>query len=347
MPSYAPRGPAPANNQARFDLRSDTVTQPCAGMRAAMAAAEVGDDVYGDDPSVNQLEAYGAELLGFPEALFVTSGTQSNLCALLAHCGRGEEVIVGAKYHIFADEAAGASVLGGIALQPIPVADDGGLEAAAITDVIKEDDPHYPISRLLCIENTVWGRAVSLKRMAQATAAARAAGLCVHLDGARLMNAAAALGVAPQALTAQTDTVSLCLSKGLGAPVGSLLAGPKAFIARARRARKMLGGGTRQAGVLAAAGLYALTHNVDRLIQDHARAETLAAHLTGLGVRHVTQASNMVFFGPDQDPVTLSQELATRGVTISGAATTRLVLHKDIDDAGLAAVMTAFDEVLA
>lgn len=326
------------------DLRSDTVTQPCDQMRAAMAAAEVGDDVYGDDPNVNRLEVTLAKRLGKDAALFAPSGTQSNLLAMLAHCGRGEEVISGNAYHVIRYEAAGASVLGGVALHALSPAADGGLQPADITAAIKEDDSHHPISRLLSLENTHNGKAVPLPRIQAAVDAGRAAGLSLHLDGARFFNAITALDCGEMDLARPFDTVSICLSKGLGAPIGSVLVGPKDLIARARRMRKMLGGGMRQAGVLAAAGLYALDNNVTRLAEDHARAEDLAAHLTDLELGDVSQHTNMVFLTP-RAGLNLSQ-LASHGIrTSSPEPALRLVVHRDITDAGLAATKAAFAAV--
>ncbi|WP_299297534.1 low-specificity L-threonine aldolase [uncultured Tateyamaria sp.] len=324
------------------DLRSDTVTAPDAQMRTLMAQAEVGDDVYGEDPTVTRLENTLAERLGKEAGLFLTSGTQSNLVGLLSHCARGEEILVGRGYHIYKYEAAGASVLGGIALDPLPVAADGGLDADAVTASIKEDDSHHAITRLLCLENTHNGHAVPLSRCQDAADAARAAGLSVHLDGARFFNAVEALGCAEQDLAGLFDTVSICLSKGLGAPVGSVLVGPRDIIDRARRWRKMLGGGTRQSGVLAAAGLHALDNNVARLSEDRARAERLGQSLSQYG--QVEQATNMIFFKPDGGVTpALQQHMAERGVTLSGATgTTRLVLHKDVSDEGLNAAVDGF-----
>lgn len=323
------------------DLRSDTVTQPCKAMRAAMAAAEVGDDVYGDDPSVNRLEAELAERLGKEAGLFVPSGTQSNLLAMLAHCARGEEVISGDGYHVIRYEAAGASVLGGVPLHALTTADDGALEPDDITAAIKEDDSHHAVSRLLSLENTNYGRAVPLPRMQAAIDAGRGAGLSLHLDGARFFNAITALGCSETDLAGPFDTVSVCLSKGLGAPIGSVLLGPNDLIAKARRMRKMLGGGMRQAGILAAAGLFALEHNVARLADDHARAEALAAHLTSLDIGEVSQATNMVFLTP-RPGLDLSL-LATQGLPLSALEPTmRMVLHRDIDDAAFTAVLKAF-----
>lgn len=325
-------------NAALCDLRSDTVTRPDAGMLQAMAAAELGDDVYGEDRSVNHLEAVLAERLGKEAALFVPTGTMSNFAAMLAHCQRGEEVICGKGYHVNAYEAAGASVLGGIALCPLPVRADGALDPAEIRAAVKEDDPHFPVSRLLSLENTHNGLAVPLADMAAAAEAGRAAGLSVHLDGARFFNAITALGCSETDLPGLADTVSVCLSKGLGTPAGSVLVGPADLIAKARRWRKMLGGGMRQAGVLAAAGLYALEHNAGRLAEDHARAADLAGELRGLGAGDVSQATNMVFFTPgDRRNDDLRAHLAAEGVVIGGGSSgaIRMVLHKDVDDGAL------------
>lgn len=333
-----PKGPILA------DLRSDTVTQPCAAMRAAMAAAEVGDDVYGDDPSVNRLEASLAERLGKEAGLFVPSGTQSNLLAMLAHCARGEEVIAGDSYHVIRYEAAGASVLGGVPLQAVPVAQDGALEPADVSAAIKDGDFHHPISRLLSLENTNYGRAIGLPRIQAAVDAGRAGGLNLHLDGARFFNATTALGCSETELAGAFDTVSVCLSKGLGAPIGSVLLGPEDLLSRARRLRKMLGGGMRQAGILAAAGLYALEHNVTRLAEDHDRAATLAAHLKSLGVGEVSHATNMVFLTPRAGLDTV--KLGDQGLRISAPEPAmRMVVHRSIDDAGFKAVLDAFSVI--
>lgn len=329
---------------ALCDLRSDTVTRPDEAMRRVMAAAEVGDDVYGDDPEVNRLQDELAGMLGKEAGLFLPSGTQSNLVAIMSHCARGDAAIVGATYHVFCHEAAGASVLGSVALHPVAPLASGGLSPDAVRAAIQPDDPHHAASRLLSLENTTGGVAVPLAEMRAAAAAARAAGLAVHLDGARFFNAVTALACAPEDLAGMADTVSVCLSKGLGAPVGSVLVGPADLIARARRHRKILGGGMRQAGVLAAAGRHALAHNRAGLAEDHRRAETLAAALAGLGAGAVRQATNMVFFTPaDGGTAALRGALAARGILIGGQAPTiRLVLHRDIDDAGLALAIDGF-----
>ncbi|MBE1296129.1 low-specificity L-threonine aldolase [Phycobacter azelaicus] len=328
------------------DLRSDTVTRPDEAMRQAMASAEVGDDVYGEDPQVNRLEATLAERLGKEAGLFLPTGTQSNLAALLAHCGRGEEIITGRDYHVFKYEAAGASVLGGIALDPLPVQPGGTLSPDAITSAVKPDDSHMPVSRLLSLENTHNGQAIPLADVRAMTDAGRAAGLSLHLDGARFFNAVGALGCSGPHLAVMFDTLSICLSKGLGAPVGSVLVGPSDLIARARRWRKMLGGGMRQSGVLAAAGLWALEHNVDRLTEDHARAEVLAKALRALGAGEVVQSTNMVFFTPTEGGnAALQAHLAKAGVVIGAGENgpIRLVLHKDVRDEGLSAAIKAFE----
>ena len=323
------------------DLRSDTVTLPDPAMLQAMASADLGDDVYGEDPSVNRLETVVAERTGKERALFVPSGTMSNLLAVLSHCGRGEEVLLGKAYHVNAYEAAGASVLGGVALCPLPIAADGALEAADIEAAIKPDDSHMPVTRLLSLENTHYGKAISLDRLRTATEVARRHGLAVHLDGARFFNAVTELKCEPTELAALFDTVSICLSKGLGTPAGSVLTGCEAVIARARRLRKMLGGGMRQAGLLAAAGLYALDNNVARLSEDHHKAEELADRLIRLDMGRVEHATNMVFFTPSE-PIhsSLRSALASDGIIIGGGASgaIRLVLHKDVDAGSLSSV---------
>ncbi|EBA15919.1 Threonine aldolase [Roseobacter sp. SK209-2-6] len=338
MNQYAGMTGSAGRNTPLCDLRSDTVTRPDAGMQAAMAAAELGDDVYGEDPCVNRLERSLAERLGKEAGLFLPTGTMSNLAGLLAHCQRGEEILVGRNYHVYRYEAAGASVLGGIALCPLAVGATGGLDPTEIASEVKPDDSHLAVSRLLSLENTHNGMAVSLAETSGAAKTARRHGLAVHLDGARFFNAVAALGCDELALAGIPDTISICLSKGLGAPAGSVLVGPADLIARARRWRKMLGGGMRQSGVLAAAGLYALEHNVQALSDDHCRAERLAEVLHSLGVGVVQQASNMVFFTPPEGTHRdLRAALASEGVIIGGAdsGAIRLVLHRDISDDAL------------
>ena len=328
------------------DLRSDTVTRPTAAMRAAMLEAEVGDDVYGDDPTVNALQDRLAGDLGFEAALFLPSGTQSNLVALMAHCARGDEYIVGMDAHTYKYEGGGAAVLGSIQPQPIPQAGDGSLPLDAVERAIKPDDAHFARTRLLCLENTWHGRSLSLDYLAAAHALCERRGLGLHLDGARLYNAAVASGVDPREITRLFDSVSVCLSKGLGAPVGSVLVGSHALVAVARRWRKVTGGGMRQAGILAAAGLHALDHHVARLADDHARAARLAAALQGLaGVDAVAQYTNMVYveIAPGRR-ARLRELLQARQVRASVGDTgpIRLVMHLDVDDAGVARVADAF-----
>ena len=312
------------------DLRSDTVTAPCAAMRRAMAAAEVGDDVYGEDPTVNRLEHACAERLGFEAGLFVASGTQSNLAALLTHCGRGDEYIAGQMAHTYRFEGGGAAVFGGIQPQPVPFEDDGTLDLDMVAAVIKPDDFHFARTRLLCLENTQAGKVLPLPYLARAEALAEDKGLALHLDGARLFNAAIAQDVPAAEIAAHFDTVSVCLSKGLGAPVGSVLCGSAPFIDEARRWRKVLGGGMRQAGVLAAAGLHALEHNVERLTEDHQRAAALADALASHGL-NVTCHTNMVFVEGIPTPH-MVQVMGAAGVLVSGS---RWVVHLDIDDADI------------
>ncbi len=333
-----------ANADTLCDLRSDTVTRPCAGMRKAMAQAEVGDDVWGDDPTVIALQDRMAELTGKEAALFMASGSQSNLAALLAQCGRGDAAIVGARYHIYRDEANGASVLGGVALHPVPTEDGAYITPQAVASEIQPDDPHCAVSRLLCLENTVSGVAIPLDKFRASCGPARDAGLAVHLDGARFFNATTALDCDPTELAGLADTVSLCLSKGLGCPVGSILVGPKDVIARANRARKLLGGGMRQVGILAAAGMYALDTVWPRLGDDHASAQLLSAALRQTGLGEVTQATNMVFFTPKPEiREALYAHVKAHRIMISGGATARFVTHRDVDEAALNAAIQAFE----
>src|SRR6185436_1170007 len=267
-----------------IDLRSDTVTQPGPAMRAAMAAAPVGDDVFGDDPTVNELQDAVAERFGMEAGLFFPSGTQSNCAALMAHCQRGEEVIVGQEAHTYRYEAGGMAVLGSIQPQPLQNLADGSLDLAMVEGAIKPDDSHFAITKLLALENTIGGKVLSRAYMADAIALARRRNLSVHLDGARIFNAAVKLGMPVKQLCEGFDTVSVCLSKGLGTPAGTVLVGRRDVITRARRIRKMLGGTMRQVGILGAAGLYALEYNVDRLAEDHANAERLAKGLAAMGL---------------------------------------------------------------
>ena len=322
------------------DFRSDTVTTPDDAMRAAMASARVGDDVNGDYPSVNALEERVAQMLGKPAGLFVTSGTQSNLIAILGHCRRGEEFLSGERYHSMKDEAGGAAVLGSVVPQALPVADDGSISEDAIRAAIKPDDVHMPISRLLCLENTVSGRVQSKRTLDNLISVAHEHGLKTHLDGARLMNAVISSGVSASDYADGFDSVSLCISKVLGAPVGSVLVGDEDFIKTGRRLRKMLGGGMRQAGVIAAACDYALSHNIERLAEDHLRASGVARRLSEINNAHVSLnevETNMVYLQlPDDVAPDLKAFLADRGITISPPCPKfRLVMHKDITDAAI------------
>lgn len=317
------------------DLRSDTVTRPSEGMRRAMAAAEVGDDVFGDDPTVNKLQDRAAEIFGFEASLFFPTGTQSNLAALMSHCQRGEEALVGMEAHTYRYEAGGGAVLGSIQPQAIVNRPDGTLDLKDVEAAIKPDDPHFAKTRLLALENTISGRVIGREYFEQALSLARRKGLATHLDGARIFNAAVKLGMPVKDLCRGFDSVSSCLSKGLGAPAGTMLLGSTDFIARAKRARKILGGVMRQAGVLAAAGLYALENNVERLAEDHANAERLAK-----GIGAPAPSSNMVFL--DSKPG-LPEHLAKHGVVVLPGAKLRLVTHLDVDAAGINRAITAFN----
>jgi threonine aldolase len=331
------------------DLRSDTVTRPTAAMRAIMAAAEVGDDVYGEDPTVNRLQAVLAERLGFEAGLFCPSGTQSNLIALMTHCARGDEYLVGQHAHTYRYEGGGAAVLGSIQPQPLEHEPDGSLALARIDVAIKPDDAHYARTRLLALENTIGGQVLSPDYTDAATALAHARGLATHLDGARLFNAAVALRRPAAALTRGFDSVSVCFSKGLGAPVGSVLLGSRDFIAAAQRPRKMLGGGMRQAGVLAAACLHALDHHVERLAEDHERAARLAAGLRGIEALKVEGPhTNMVFVKlRSEDVAPLAAHLRRAGVWVIAAPRLRLVTHLDVDEHGIATAIAAFADYYA
>ncbi|MDZ3823956.1 MAG: low-specificity L-threonine aldolase [Pseudoxanthomonas sp.] len=328
------------------DLRSDTVTRPTAAMRAAMAAAEVGDDVYGEDPTVVALERRVAADLGFRAGLFLPSGTQANLVALLCHCARGDEYVVGMDAHTYRYEGGGAAVLGSIQPQPLPQAPDGTLPLAAVEAAIKPDDPHFARTRLLALENTWHGRPLPLDYLSGARALCDRHGLALHLDGARLYNAAVACGVPVRTVAAPFDSVSVCLSKGLGAPVGSVLVGDPDLVHAGRRWRKMLGGGWRQAGLLAAAALHALDHHVGRLADDHARAARLADGLRGLPGLEVDGAhTNMVFVrvDPARRPA-LAAAARAAGIVLPGGdgPVLRLVVHLDVDDEGIARTVALF-----
>ncbi len=328
------------------DLRSDTVTQPTAAMRTAMAAAEVGDDVYAEDPTVRALQERLAAELGFAQGLFVPSGTQANLIALLAHCQRGDEYLVGMEAHTYKYEGGGAAVLGSIQPQPVLNAADGSLPLDMLEKAVKPDDQHFARTRLLALENTWHGRVLPQEYVARATSWARSKGLGTHLDGARLFNAAVASGTTPRELAAGFETVSICLSKGLGAPVGAVLLGTETLIAIGKRWRKMLGGGMRQSGILAAAGQHALDHHVERLAEDHARAQTLAAGLREIKAIQVQACyTNMVFIDvPAGRLRELDRHLTAAGVraSIGYLPSVRLVTHLDIDDAAIARAIEAF-----
>ena len=340
-----------------IDLRSDTVTRPTAAMRDAMFEAPLGDDVFGDDPTVNALQDHVAALLGKEAALFMPTGTQSNLAALMSHCQRGDEYIVGQMAHTYRWEGGGAAVLGSIQPQPLAHQPDGSLALADIEANIKPDDAHFARTRLLCLENTFGGQPMAMDYLRDATALARGRGLATHLDGARLFNAAVYQAeqdggdarTHARAIADQFDSVSVCFSKGLGAPVGSALVGSKDLIARARRVRKMAGGGMRQAGLLAAGARFALDHHVERLREDHANARRLAAGLSGLeGVAFAAPATNILFV--DLDPAlvkaraalrwggeseSLVDHLRSRGVLCTGLYKLRFVTHLDVDAAAI------------
>ncbi|MEP6504591.1 MAG: low-specificity L-threonine aldolase [Betaproteobacteria bacterium] len=342
---------------ATVDLRSDTVTRPTPTMREAMFAAPLGDDVFGDDPSVNALQERIAALLGKEAALFMPTGTQSNLAALMSHCQRGDEYIVGQMAHTYRWEGGGAAVLGSIQPQPLAHQPDGSIALGDIEANIKPDDAHFARTRLLCLENTFGGQPLTMRYLQEATGLARKHGLATHLDGARVFNAAVAQAEADggdatahaRAIAGLFDSVSVCFSKGLGAPVGSALVGSKELVARAKRVRKMAGGGMRQAGLLAAAASYALEHHVERLRDDHANARRLAAGLAGIdGVTFAAPATNILFvdLAPllvqertaakwGGDHATLVEQLRARGVLCTGLYKLRFVTHLDVDAAAV------------
>jgi threonine aldolase len=327
-----------------IDLRSDTVTQPTPGMTDAMLRAELGDDVYGEDPTVNRLEATLAERLGFEAALFVPTGTMSNLLGLMAHCERGDEYIVGQQAHTYKYEGGGAAVLGSIQPQPIEGEADGSLDLGKVEAAIKQDDFHFARTRLLALENTMQGKVLPLEYLAQARRFTRQHGLALHLDGARLYNAAVKLNVDAREITQHFDSVSVCLSKGLGAPVGSVLCGTDELIGKARRLRKMVGGGMRQAGILAAAGLYALEHNVQRLADDHANAQRLAEGLRAAGYSVEPVQTNMVYVQIGERAEAIKAYAAERGIQLSAAPRLRMVTHMDVDAGQIDQVIGTFVE---
>ena len=342
-----------------FDFRSDTTTHPTEKMRQAMASAEVGDDVYGEDPTVNTLEEKAAGMLGKERGLFVASGTMGNLLAVLAHCERGEEAIMGTRGHTFLHEAGGVSALGGVVIHTIPNQADGTLTLKDLEYALNDpEDIHSPISKLIIIENTqnfCGGVPLSLEYTESVAAFAREHGLILHLDGARIFNAAVALGLPASELVAPADSITFCLSKGLCAPVGSVLCGDAAFIKKARRLRKVLGGAMRQAGIIAAAGIVALDEMVDRLAEDHRRAASLAEGLQNIDKVHLTKnapQTNMVFFTLDESVRLSMAEFLTamkqEGVLLmdSGPGEYRMVTHHDITDKAVEVALDAFKKVL-
>ncbi len=318
-----------------IDLRSDTVTKPTKAMLDVMVQAQLGDDVYGDDPSVNELETWAAKRHGFESALFCSSGTQANLLALMAHCERGDEYLCGQQAHNYKFEGGGAAVLGSIQPQPIENERDGTLCFTKLAAAIKPDDLHFANTRLLSLENTINGKVIGLEYLIQARKFANKHGLALHLDGARIYNASIALGIDVKTLTQPFDSVSICLSKGLGAPVGSLLLGESALIAKARRWRKMLGGGMRQVGILAKAGLYALQNNVERLQLDHDNAVFLAKALNDMNAFSLNPQrveTNIVFAKLDHNinQDSLIECLASKGIIVSKGQPMRFVTHQDV-----------------
>ena len=331
-----------------IDFRSDTVTRPTAAMWDAMRTAELGDDVFGDDPTVNALQVRIAADLGFEAALFMPTGTQSNLCGLMSHCQRGDEYLVGQMAHAYRWEGGGAAVLGSIQPQPLPQQEDGTLALVDIEAAIKPDDAHFARTRLLVLENTWGGKVLPLAYIEAATTLAHSRGLATHLDGARLFNAAVASAVSARKIARHFDSVSVCFSKGLGTPAGSALCGSHELIARAHRWRKMTGGAMRQSGVLAAAALHALDHHVERLADDHANARNLAQGLQGLaGVEVQMPQTNIVFI--DVAPeigVELVERLRERGVHVTGLYRLRLVTHLDVAPAQIEQAIGVLREVL-
>lgn len=333
-----------------IDLRSDTVTKPSELMRRAMAGAEVGDDIFGDDPTARELESLAASMLGKEAALFAPSGTQTNLIALLTHGGRGDEYLVGQKAHTYLYEGGGGAALGGLQPQPMELEPDGTLDLAKAAALIKPDDPHYARTRLLCLENTSWGRVLPYHYLLEARSFADRHGLLLHLDGARLFNAVVASSRSAQDIAAPFDSISICLSKGLGAPIGSVLVGSEEFIKRARRWRKMVGGGMRQVGILAAAGIHALMHNVERLADDHENARLLAEGLAALDPQLTDLGevqTNMVFARvPPGRQDELIGLLAEEGIVLESGDPMRLVTHLDISRENIETVVAAFGRSL-
>ncbi|WP_372385036.1 low-specificity L-threonine aldolase [Vibrio sp. BS-M-Sm-2] len=334
-----------------MDFRSDTVTKPSQAMRDVMANAEVGDDVYGDDPTVNELEQWAADETGFEAAMFTSSGTQANLLGLMAHCERGDEYLCGQQAHNYKYEAGGAAVLGSIQPQPIENNPNGTLDFKKLAAAIKPDDSHFARTKLLSLENTINGKVLPMSYLAEAREFVNQHGLQMHLDGARVYNAAVALDVHIKEIAQHFDSMTICLSKGLGAPIGSLLLGSKEYIAKARRLRKMVGGGMRQAGILAAAGKMALTENVTQLKADHANAKKLAiglSKLEGFSVNPDFIQTNIVFAKLDEsvDINRIARELGKQGITMSPGNPVRFVTHRDISAEDISRFLTELDKVL-
>lgn len=330
-----------------IDIRSDTVTKPSAAMRQVLANAEVGDDVFGEDPTINKLEEYAADLLGKEASLFVATGTQGNLLSVMSHCSRGDEYIAGQQSHLYRWEAGGSCILGGVYPQPLDFESDATLDLNKVKLAIKPDDSHFAKTKLLALENTHKGQPLPLEYLARVASFAKENHLCTHLDGARLFNAAIASHVSAKEIVKHFDSVTFCLSKGLGAPVGSLICSDKEFIKKARRLRKMVGGGMRQAGILAAAGLYALEHNIDRLAEDHENAKFLGEELNRLEPLQgkVKVQTNMIFvdvgpMGKTEIPVFLE----SKGIIILPSETLRLVTHLDVTRKDMERVLIAFRE---
>lgn len=341
----------------QVDLRSDTVTKPTDVMRKAMFEAEVGDDVYGEDPTVNRLEAIVAEMLGKEAAVFVASGTMANLVSVLSHCQRGDEIILGNVAHIFMAEQGGVAAVGGIQPRTVPNLPDGTLDLEAVDAAIRNENEHYPVTRLLCLENThnfCGGQPISAAYMDAAGKLAHSRGLALHVDGARLWNAAVAQDTSPAELVRDADSVSVCLSKGLGAPVGSLVVGSDAFIRKARRNRKLLGGGMRQAGTIAAAGIVAVTEMVERLADDHANAKRLAqglSELDGIALQPEMVKTNIVFFEltrVDMSPAEFAAGMRERDVLLSptGGRRLRAVTNLHISEVDVEKAIAAARDIL-
>ena len=331
----------------KIDLRSDTVTRPSDDMRRQMAKAKVGDDVYGEDPTVNKLEALAADLIGTQDSIFCTSGTQSNLLALLVHCERGDEYIVGQHAHTYRYEGGGAASLGSIQPQPLDFEADGTLALKKVARFIKPDNFHFAKTRLLCLENTQAGKVLPLSYLKAARKFSNANKLMLHLDGARIFNAAVKLNINVKEIAQYFDTISCCLSKGLGAPVGSVLCGSKTHIKKARRWRKVLGGGMRQAGILAAAGIFALTNNIHRLAKDHENAVKLAKGLNSLdkiGIHMDTVQTNIIFASIKSDINDLHRFLKIKGIIIDKSNDVRLVTHLDISKEDIDYTIKTFNE---